>query len=104
MHKKFGKNRAYGSGIRRYLRGQTDRQTDRQTTTQTDRLITILCNRFRGRSNNKHYSWWSKRGLGSIWWNRSQYDCGRCCRRFETTPPPYKPWFFYGYPASWDIV
>ena len=57
MHKKFGKNRAYGSGIRRYLRGQTDRQTDRQTTTQTDRLITILCNRFRGRSNNKHYSW-----------------------------------------------
>jgi len=36
MHKKFGKDRACGSGDR-----------------QTDILITILCNRSRGRSNNK---------------------------------------------------
>jgi len=43
MHKKFGKDHACGSG---------DILADRQTDTQTDIVITILCNRSRGRSNN----------------------------------------------------
>ena len=44
MHKKFGKDRACGS---------RDIVADRQTDPQTDILITILCNRSHGRSNNK---------------------------------------------------
>jgi len=47
MHKKFGKDRACGSGDI-----LADRQTNRQTHRQTDILITILHNRSRGRSNN----------------------------------------------------
>jgi len=42
MHKKFGKDRQCGSG---------DIPADRQTDPQTDILITILCNRSCGRSN-----------------------------------------------------
>ena len=43
MRKKLGKDRACGSG---------DILADRQTDTQTDIVITILCNRSHGRSNN----------------------------------------------------
>jgi len=46
-HKKFTKDRAYGSGDI-----LSDRQTDKTDThRQTDILITILRNRSRGRSN-----------------------------------------------------
>jgi len=53
MHKKFGKDRACGSGdsiVHRQTDRQTERHTDRQTDTQTqtDILITILLNHSRG--------------------------------------------------------
>jgi len=48
MHKKFGKDRACGSGHM-----LADRQTDAQTDTHTDVRNTILRHRSRGRSNKQ---------------------------------------------------
>jgi len=108
-HKKFGKDRACGSGDI-----LADRQIDRCTDRQLDILITILRNRSRGQSNKSHtctqpfYGPFSgttlvnsaRRNLLDLYGARednrgrnTDHPAGRHSLRTNQRPPPSSPIF-----------